>query len=368
MKKFYDELNEVKMQAANEDLNKSKKKSLTLTINNSVVNATNNAAASVTNGTNPLTTASSTNPSELSVNPMGETALSVNPADQSGATSLTMMQDSKAMKRGGRPKMPLFSVQPCRQKYRTNQIMQYIRDFAIDHDENVDDILWSLLIQRVKGSGYKEIADLLQQLCKRWSEEIQIGRLPQQVYDDPLPAMISPMMDGAMMANEVMNPTMSPSLLSHHESTHVGATHKNNSNDHTSVSVSNEVHPNDTATSTGVHATSPGSRPSEPSMVEPTTISSATNEATNPTGPSAESALGDVAQPMHSSLFSALTSTVPSSLPPDLNNDISGSMPNDINTTIHSNLSIPAVPNVNTIMPTSVVDGNNEDANFSADV
>ena len=72
-------------------------------------------------------------------------------------------------KKGGRPKLPLFSVRPCRQKTRTQKIMEFIRDFALKNGENVDDILWTLLTLRVKGSGNLELSNDLEKLYKHWS-------------------------------------------------------------------------------------------------------------------------------------------------------------------------------------------------------
>ena len=71
-------------------------------------------------------------------------------------------------KKGGRPKMPLFSVRPTRQKSRTAKIMEYIREFALKNSENVDEILWTLLMLRVKGSGNQEVGGELEKLYKSW--------------------------------------------------------------------------------------------------------------------------------------------------------------------------------------------------------
>ena len=54
--------------------------------------------------------------------------------------------DAPLTKKGGRPKLPLFSVRPNRQKSRTSEVMAYIRKFAVKNQENVDEILWSLLM------------------------------------------------------------------------------------------------------------------------------------------------------------------------------------------------------------------------------
>ncbi|KAK8797219.1 hypothetical protein WA158_004429 [Blastocystis sp. Blastoise] len=152
MKRFYDDLADVKQQYSTDDSNGSLKGKKSKLIANTPLDTVRND-------------------------------LSDENRDDMG---LGVISDLKSLgKKGGRPKLPLFSVQPCRQRFRTIEIMQYIRDFALQHDENVDDILWSLLIQRVKGSGYKEIGDMLQQLCKRWSDEIQICRIPiSQAYED----------------------------------------------------------------------------------------------------------------------------------------------------------------------------------------
>lgn len=77
-----------------------------------------------------------------------------------------------AHRKGGRPKQPLFSVRPCRQKTRTQKIMEFIRDFATRNGENVDDILWTLLTLRVKGSGNNELSDELAKLYKHWTNYI----------------------------------------------------------------------------------------------------------------------------------------------------------------------------------------------------
>ena len=61
---------------------------------------------------------------------------------------------------------------PASSKARTAKVMSYIRTFATENQENVDDILWSLLILRVKGSGNAEISNDLDRLYQVWSRFI----------------------------------------------------------------------------------------------------------------------------------------------------------------------------------------------------
>lgn len=76
--------------------------------------------------------------------------------------------DAPLTKKGGRPKLPLFSVRPNRQKSRTSEVMAYIRKFAVKNQENVDEILWSLLMLRVQGSNNQVIAQELKRLYGEW--------------------------------------------------------------------------------------------------------------------------------------------------------------------------------------------------------
>lgn len=80
--------------------------------------------------------------------------------------------EQASVRKGGRPKLPLFSVRTSRQKARTAKVMNFIRSFAIENQENVDDILWSLLILRVKGSGNADITNNLERLYQAWAQYV----------------------------------------------------------------------------------------------------------------------------------------------------------------------------------------------------
>lgn len=82
--------------------------------------------------------------------------------------SVEYESDIPLTKKGGRPKLPLFSVRPNRQKSRTSEVMSYIRKFAVKNQENVDEILWSLLMLRVQGSNNQVIAQELKRLYGEW--------------------------------------------------------------------------------------------------------------------------------------------------------------------------------------------------------
>lgn len=107
--------------------------------------------------------------------------------------------DQPSVRKGGRPKLPLFSVRTSRQKARTAKVMSYIRTFATENQENVDDILWSLLILRVKGSGNTEICNDLDRLYQVWSRFISSVPAEQmQGVTQIQPISIQGAMQGAM--------------------------------------------------------------------------------------------------------------------------------------------------------------------------
>ena len=110
-------------------------------------------------------------------------------------------------KKGGRPKLRLFSVRPTRQKMRVARIMDYIRSFAVQNQENVDDILWSLLMLRVRGSGNTEIFNELEKLYQMWERFITNNEPPsdmQPVQQVPMqPAMNHPPAPGNQIAVEL---------------------------------------------------------------------------------------------------------------------------------------------------------------------
>lgn len=107
--------------------------------------------------------------------------------------------DQPSVRKGGRPKLPLFSVRTSRQKARTAKVMSYIRTFATENQENVDDILWSLLILRVKGSGNAEISNDLDRLYQVWSRFISSVPAEQmQGVTQIQPISIQGAMQGAM--------------------------------------------------------------------------------------------------------------------------------------------------------------------------
>ena len=91
------------------------------------------------------------------------------PVNHSVVASAGFEPEPTTQKKGGRPKLPLFSVRPSRQKARISKVMEFIRSFALKNRENVDDILWTLLILRVKGSGNVDISNELAKLYKHWN-------------------------------------------------------------------------------------------------------------------------------------------------------------------------------------------------------
>ena len=158
MRRFFDELNEVKLQQGELPESRGKKKSAGLDI---ALQETSQSALSID-----AITAGGLEPAGMPHAQQGELmgALGVSQS----IIPAGFDAEVPTHKKGGRPKMPLFSVRPTRQKSRTAKIMEYIREFALKNSENVDEILWTLLMLRVKGSGNQEVGGELEKLYKSW--------------------------------------------------------------------------------------------------------------------------------------------------------------------------------------------------------
>lgn len=159
MRRFFDELNEVKLQQGEIPDPRGKKKSAGIDI---ALQETSQNALAID-----AIPAGGLDPAVIPHGQQGELigSLGVSPSMMPPAGFETEVPTHK---KGGRPKMPLFSVRPTRQKSRTAKIMEYIREFALKNSENVDEILWTLLMLRVKGSGNQEVGGELEKLYKNW--------------------------------------------------------------------------------------------------------------------------------------------------------------------------------------------------------
>ena len=156
MEKFFDELNNVRSQTG--DLpDQSAKRSKMSPID--VLTVNDQPATTINLGDIPTTMSAP------------ELGTDTNDAPQPIVTE-NYEPDQGNVRKGGRPKLPLFSVRTSRQKARTAKVMNYIRSFAMENQENVDDILWSLLILRVKGSGNAEITNNLERLYQVWTQYV----------------------------------------------------------------------------------------------------------------------------------------------------------------------------------------------------
>ena len=155
MQRFFEELDELKIQQGEAVEPRAKKMKLQQPID--VIEIQGAAPMAIPEMGGAIETAAISHSGEL----MGGIAGTAIPSvEYEGEIPLT--------KKGGRPKLPLFSVRPNRQKSRTSEVMTYIRKFAVKNQENVDEILWSLLMLRVQGSNNQAIAQELTRLYREW--------------------------------------------------------------------------------------------------------------------------------------------------------------------------------------------------------
>lgn len=182
MKHFFDELNELKKQ--NGELIEPRPKRQKVGNDMNIISVDGSSINyDITTAIDP--TGMSQPPNELIAQMAQNSVASMNPGHPLPTTMTSQISNPLTStmntpdvynevgnKKGGRPKLRLFSVRPNRQKMRVARIMQFIRTFALENQENVDDILWSLLMLRVKGSGNNDLYRELEKLYQAWDQII----------------------------------------------------------------------------------------------------------------------------------------------------------------------------------------------------
>lgn len=169
MKRFFDELNELKIQNGEIIESRHNKRQK---MNSDIIIGVDGSSINYEIPTTIDPSAMAQPSSELLTQlPPGTHPVSISPTLPTNMNPPEVFTETTG-KKGGRPKLRLFSVRPNRQKMRVSRIMQYIRSFAVENQENVDDILWSLLMLRVKGSGNSDIYGELEKLYQIWDRYI----------------------------------------------------------------------------------------------------------------------------------------------------------------------------------------------------